>query len=72
MNVTLNLNRELGHRLRQAAEHRGVSVEAYTAQLPEQHLPDEGRRADPATAGEHAQGARRDVDELAVDHVSVG
>ena len=46
MNVTLNLNRDLGHRLRQAAKHRGVSVDAYTAQLLEQHLPGEGSRAD--------------------------
>ena len=46
MNVTLNLNRELGHRLRQAAKHRGVSVDAYTAHLLEQHLPGEGRRSD--------------------------
>ncbi len=46
MNVTLNLNRDLGHRLRQAAQHRGVSVDAYTAQLLEQHLPGEGSRAD--------------------------
>ena len=46
MNVTLNLNRGLGHRLREAAEHRGVSVEAYTAQLLEQHLPGDGRGTD--------------------------
>ena len=46
MNVTLNLNRELEIRLRQAAKHCGVSVDAYTAQLLEQHLPGEGRGAD--------------------------
>lgn len=46
MNVTLNLNPELGHRLRQAAEHRGVPVDAYTVQLLERHLPDDRRGAD--------------------------
>ena len=50
MNVTLNLNPELGHRLRQAAKHRGVSVDAYTAQLLERYLPGEGRRADELVA----------------------
>ena len=46
MNVTLNLHPELGHRLRQAAKHRGVPVDAYTVQLLERHLPGEGRGAD--------------------------
>ena len=36
------------------------------------HTPDAGLvQLDPAAAGEHAQGGRRDVDELAGDHVSV-
>ena len=34
----------------QAAKHRGVSVDAYTAQLLEQHLQGEGRRADELVA----------------------
>ena len=46
MNVTLDLNSELGRRLRLAAEHHGVSTDAYTLQLLDRHLPCGGSAAD--------------------------
>ena len=46
MNVTLNLTPELGHRLQRAAQHHGVSADAYTLQLLDRLLPCDGQASD--------------------------
>jgi hypothetical protein len=46
MTLNLNLSSELTERLREEAAQLGLSVDAYTAQLLEKHLPQKNRRAE--------------------------
>lgn len=46
MNVTLSLTPELGLRLQRAAQHHGVSADAYTLHLLDRHLPCHGQASD--------------------------
>ncbi len=45
MTLRMDLPADLAERLRQAAERRGLSADAYTLGLLEQHLPPVDRRA---------------------------
>lgn len=46
MTLTLHLPPELEQRLLQAASHRGLSLDEYTVQLLEKHLPPNNRRTE--------------------------
>lgn len=49
MDVTLNLTPELEHRLQRAAKRHGVSASAYTVQLLDRHVPNDGQTTTLAT-----------------------
>ena len=45
MDVTLNLNPELGQRLQREARKHGVSADEYTLRLLDRHVPNYGKTA---------------------------
>jgi hypothetical protein len=49
MTLTLHLTPELEQRLTQEAERQGVSIDEYTMQLLDKHLPPKGRREELVT-----------------------